>query len=305
MKTPYDGRFKILAEEHPELLLRLFGIVAPGAAAEPIDILRELHLDPVQVDHVYRIGNERIVHLEAMTRWRADRVPRLALYRFLIQHRYRLPVASYLILMAEKHAPRKLEDPAVYQESDGFRIEAPYQVVRLWEIDAAIAFEPGCEALLPWAPLLRSGGQNLLERAVAAIERLAERQDRAPYPIPVMVSNLAGLAVLRYDKDEIVSLLAGLREKMMFPIDIFEDTWLYQEGKAEGEAKGKAEGLLAGKREAIALALASRFPGAGGIAEIDRIAEPAALNEALLAVLRADSFEQARESIARIAASLP
>ena len=126
MKTPHDGRFKILAEEHPGLLLRLLGIVEPGVRTEAIDILRELHLDPVQVDHVYRIGDERIVHFEAITSWRADRVPRLALYRFLLREKYRLPIASYLVLMAEKYAPRTLPDRIVYADDDGLRIEAPY-----------------------------------------------------------------------------------------------------------------------------------------------------------------------------------
>lgn len=254
----------------------------------------------MQVDRVYRIGDERIVHLEAMTRWRKDRIRRLALYRFLLHHRFQMPVSSYLVLMSERSAPADLPERIEYEGGDGVRIEVPYQVVRLWEIDARIAFEPGCEALLPWAPLLR-GGPPELERAVAAIERLAERGEPAPYPIDVMVSNLAGLAGLRYDKDEIVRLLARLRERIMLPIDIFEDSCQYQEGEAKGEARGKAEGLIAGKRDAIRLALDSRFPGADATADLDRIFQPEALNQALVAVLRAETRQEALEAIARIA----
>ncbi len=51
MKNPRDGRFKNLAEGPPELLLRLMGLWEPGMEAQAIDLLRELQLDAVQIDH--------------------------------------------------------------------------------------------------------------------------------------------------------------------------------------------------------------------------------------------------------------
>ena len=69
-KTPFDGRFKILAEDYPELLLRLLGIVDAGTRREVVHVLRELQIDPMEVDHVYRIGDEvsgRLVHFEAIS----------------------------------------------------------------------------------------------------------------------------------------------------------------------------------------------------------------------------------------------
>jgi hypothetical protein len=190
MQAPFDGRFKILAEEYPDLLLRLLGIVESGTKPEFVSILRELLLDPVEVDHVYRIGEERLVHFEAITRWSAKRTSRLALYRFLLRQKYELPVSSYVVLMAEKYAPKRMPARVVYREADGFRIEAPYRVIRLWEIDPSMAFEPGSEALLPWVPLLKG---NLAEfvRATREIERLMEHPERAPYPVDVMLSNIA------------------------------------------------------------------------------------------------------------------
>jgi len=301
MKTPYDGRFKILAEEYPALLLRLFGIVKPGTKTQLIDILRELQLDPVQVDHVYRIGDERIVHFEAITSWRTERLPRLALYRFLLMQKYpRLPVSSYVVLMAEKYAPRKLPPTVAYEEADGFRIEAPYQVIRLWEIDPGMAFEPGCEALLAWVPLLK-GGEAEFRQAAAAMERLAEHPEKSPYPVEVMMSNLAALATLRYDKEVIRVFLERLREKIMLSTDLFRESWLYQdgkaEGKAEGEAKGEAKGLLMGKRQALRLAWNQRFPGSGELPELDRIDQSDALDLLLVAVLEAQNADQARAAI--------
>lgn len=300
VQTPFDGRFKILAEDHPELLLRLFGMVEPGIPPEPIDLLRELHLDAVQVDHVYKIGNERMVHFEAVTRWKRSRVPRLALYRFLMQEKFQLPVSSYVVLMAEKHAPRNLPRRIVYSQADGFRIETPYHVVRLWELDASIAFEPGCEALLPWAPLLKG---NNLEPAVAAIERRARHPEAAPYPIEVMVSNLAGLSTLRYHKDEIRNLVTRLQERIMLPIEIFEVSWLFKEGQAKGRQEGRQEATLDSLRHAVRLAAESRFPSVGPLKELDQVTSPQDLEALLRAAVQARSAQAVRVAIRKTAQS--
>lgn len=292
MKTPFDGRFKGLAGDHPYLLLRLFRIIRAGTKPQIIDVLRELHLDPVQIDHAYRIGDERIVHFEAITSWHTERVPRLALYRFLLKIKFKLPVLSYLILMAEKYAPANLPEKIVYAEDDGFRIEAPYETIRLWEIDPQIAFEPGCEPLLPWVPLLK-GGAAEFEQAVAAIARLTDQPVSAPYPVDTMLSSLAVLATLRYDKDVIRMFLEGVREKVMLSTDLFTDSWLYQEGKAEG----KAEGGLAAKREFLRLAWTTRFPGAGSLPELDRISHADTLDRLLPVILKAPSSVEARSAI--------
>lgn len=82
MKNPYDGGFKTLAEDHPELLLRLLGILAPGKKTQVTNVLRELSLDPVQIDHAYLLDDSTIVHFEAITSWDARRIGRLALYHY-------------------------------------------------------------------------------------------------------------------------------------------------------------------------------------------------------------------------------
>jgi hypothetical protein len=302
-KTPFDGRFKILAEDYPELLLRLLGIVGADTRCEVVHVLRELQLDPLEVDHVYRIGDEvsgRLVHFEAISRWQTSRTSRLALYRLLLKHRFKLPVASFVVLMAEKYAPRRAPARVVYEEDDGFRIEAPYQVIRLWEIDPAVAFEPGCEALLPWAPLLK-GGLAEFERAAAEIERLAEHPERAPYPVPVMVNNIATLATLRYDKDVIRQLLEHLRRETMLSTEVLKVSWLYKDGVKAGEKRGLKKGLkkgqLAAKREWLRLALDSRFPGIGPLPQIDRIDQHEILDKLLTAVLQAASADDVRAAV--------
>jgi len=292
MRSPFDGRFKGLAGGHPYLLLRLFSIIRAGAKPQVIDVLRELQLDAVQIDHAYRIGDERIVHLEAITNWHAERVPRLALYRFLLKIKFKLPVSSYLILMAEKYAPANLPERIVYAEADGFRIETPYETIRLWEIDPQIAFEPGCEPLLPWVPLLK-GGAAEVEQAVAAIARLSDQPASAPYPVETMFSNLAVLATLRYDRDAIRMFLEGVREKVMLSTDLFTESWLYQEGRAEG----KAEGGLTAKREDLRLVWNARFPGSEAPPELDRITSAATLDRLLSSIVRAQNADEARRVV--------
>ncbi len=304
MKAPFDGRFKLLAEEYPDLLLRLLGVAVEGT---PVDILRELQLDPVLVDHVYRVGEgaaARLVHFEAVTSWRSKRIPLLALYHFLLRHKFKLRVESYVLLMARKYVPKTLPDRIMYEEDDGLRIETPYRVIRLWEIDPAIAFQAGCEPLLTWVPLLK-GGLAEFQRAAERIEELLERPGEAPYRVEAMVSDIAALAVLVYDKDTISRLLERLRRKTMLTTDLFVDTWLYKDGvaagvavgKAEGKAEGEAHGILDGKRQSLRLALKKRFPMIGTAPEIDRVDGSEALDNLLLAILEAETAGDAQAAI--------
>jgi hypothetical protein len=295
MQAPFDGRSKTLAEEYPDLLLRLLGILEPGAKSECVDVLRELQIDPVQVDHVYRIvddAGERLVHLEAITSWSAKRTSRLALYRFLLRQKNKLPVYSYVVLMAEKYAPKGLPDRVTYTEDDGFRIEAPYRVIRLWEIDPAMAFERGGEPLLPWVPLLKAGAAEF-ERAVDGIAWLAEHPEKAPYPAAVMVSNLATLAGLRYDGDVINRFLEGFGTKMILDKELLMDTCYYKDGVKQGKAEGELE---VGRRH-LRLMLSEKFPALGPIREIDQLNRTETLDQLFLAVLRARTEEDVRAAV--------
>ena len=298
MKNPFDGGFKTLAEDHPELLLRLLGIVAPGKNSHVVTVVRELRLDAVQIDHAYFVDNSSIAHFEAITRWDARRVGRLALYRFLLRQKYRIPVISHVVLLAQKHAPRYLPELLEFEDEDGLQIRTPYHAIRLWEIDPDLAFEPEGQALLPWVPLLR-GGDLEFERAADAIEYLVDNPN-PHYDPQVLASDLATLAALRYDKEAIRRFLQRLLRKNMISIDAFKVTWMYQEGVEEGEAKGKAEGkaegLLDGKRAALRLALASRFPQEQ-FPEIDQVHQSEALDSILLVALEARTPDQVRTAI--------
>ena len=141
MKNPFNGGFKILAEDHPELLLSLLGLQQPGAKTQITNLPRELHLDPIEIDHAYLINGEHIIHFEAITNWAPKRLGLLAVYHLLLRHKYKLPVFSYVVLMAEKYAPKAFPDNLIYEEAGGLLIQIPYKVIRLWEVEPAPAFE--------------------------------------------------------------------------------------------------------------------------------------------------------------------
>ena len=291
MKNPHDGDFKDLAEDHPELLLRLLGILQPGTKTQIKDILRELRIEPVLIDHAYLMENEGgkwIVHFEAITSWNRKQIGSMALYQFLLKRQEKIPVISYIVFMAEKYAPKTLPGRLVYEEDDGLRIEAPYKVIRLWEVDPALAFEPGSEPLLAWVPLLK-GDNAEFERATVAIGRLSESAAGLACKPDVLVSKLASLASLRYDKNAIKGFLEKLEKRIMLSTEAFKVSWLFQEGKAEGKAEGKLE--------AIRIALAAKFPGLEIVHELDQIHRPELLDDLLDAIMKAQSPDDVRSAI--------
>ena len=149
--------------------------------------------------------------------------------------------------------------------------------------------------MLPWVPLLK-GGEAEFAEATLAIEKLAERQGHPPFPVEAMVSNLAALAALRYDKDEIRRFLKKLQERIKMSSDVFTDTWLYQDGKAEGRTEGKREGRTEATLKALRTVFELRFPGVA-FPLLETVPDPATLEAALRAVVQASSAEEALAAI--------
>ncbi len=168
----------------------------------------------------------------------------------------------------------------LYEEEDGLRIEAPYKVIRLWEIDSAPAFEPGYEPLLPWVPLLK-GGFAEFERATEAIFGLGKSPEHKPEALRI---RLASLATLRYDKNAIKAFLEKLEKSMMISREAFKVSWLYQEGLEEGKAEGKAEAIL--------IAVSTKFPSLDVARELDQIRSMSILDEVFAAILTAESPDE-------------
>ena len=90
MPAPFGGRFKILSEEYPHLLLRLLGVLKPGMKTEFIDILRELAdrllLEIDQIASPELLGNLFTVAIKAPTSGEIRAAIQAVLRLFLIPH---------------------------------------------------------------------------------------------------------------------------------------------------------------------------------------------------------------------------
>jgi hypothetical protein len=84
---------------------------------------------------------------------------------------------------------------------------------------------------------------------------------------------------------------------MMLDTELFKDTWLYKDGVKAGRKQGKAEGKLEGRRDALRLQVSAKFPAIGELPDIDHVASTAALDELLLAILKAQSEDDVRAAL--------
>lgn len=123
-----------------------------------------------------------------------------------------------------------------------------YEVVRLWEISADSALQSGAPGPLALVPLLQ--GADAPEK----VEEAARRLVALPGPESAdAMSVFIDLASQRYDRATLRRMLG--KERMM-------QSYLWQMGMDEGEAKGLAEGEARGEVQAarqICIDLAKTF----------------------------------------------
>jgi hypothetical protein len=123
--------------------------------------------------------------------------------------------------------------------------------VRLWEIDAARALESAEPGPLALVPLLRGGEEpnNVLE-AVRKLDALPKPQSADA------MSALLDFASQRYDRATFWNVLG--KDRAM-------QSWLWQmgvdEGEAKGEAKGEARGQIKNARQMCADLVTEFHPG--------------------------------------------
>ena len=111
---------------------------------------------------------------------------------------------------------------------DWLAYEWRFDVVRLWEIDADSALQSGEAGPLALVPLLRGGDEP--EKVLEAVRRL----DAMPGPQSAdAMSVLLDFAAQRYDRATFMNVLG--KDRVM-------QSWLWQMGVDEGEARGQARG---------------------------------------------------------------
>jgi hypothetical protein len=160
---PYDQAFKFLSEQDPQSLLLLLGAIEPGEEAEIELLPREISVAAMLPDQPYLVRSprgQRVVHVEAWTRWVSSIPIRMVEYGPLHYFKYRLPVDSYVILLTRKNLPRLPSNIGVI-EAGGTRIVTQFNLIFAWQFSAREILEMGRTALLPFVPLMDGGREEL------------------------------------------------------------------------------------------------------------------------------------------------
>lgn len=88
-----------------------------------------------------------------------DKLPtRMRAYAALAEEKYSLPTYPVLINIL---TPATTVTILARYESNfmGLQVRQDYHVINLWEVEAAIVFEQSLNALLPFVPVLKNGGE--------------------------------------------------------------------------------------------------------------------------------------------------
>jgi predicted transposase YdaD len=142
-----------------------------------------------------------------------------------------LTTVLYLLPGADEDVP----DAFRLYVGDWLAYEWRFDVVRLWEIDAQDALRSGEAGPLALVPLLRGGDEP--SRVLEAVRRL----DAMPKPQGAAAMwVLLDFAAQRYDRATFMNVLGEDRAMQ---------SWLYQLGADEGEARGEARGQAKGEAE--------------------------------------------------------
>jgi len=238
LPIPYDHSFKLLADDDPRAALAVFAGIPLDADIEVETTDRELNVETLRVDNLYRCrqnGEEFLVHFEAVSRFRADTLDRQAGYVRAIVTKYKLPCRSYILLLTETGVPARL--PKFLDCSFGdYASRIRLRAVRLWRIPARRVLRMGRLALLPWVALMKVTPDEL-RRAQEGL--IAARR-------PGLAVQFAVLGGLRYGTKE----LFEERLAAMTTEEIIEDsyfyTWVLEKGEKKGLEQGREQGLERG-----------------------------------------------------------
>nr|WP_199329352.1 DUF4351 domain-containing protein [Leptolyngbya sp. FACHB-1624] len=155
-----------------------------------------------------------------------DKLPvRMRAYAALAEEKYSLPTYPVLINILP---PASTVTILNRYESNfmGLAVRQDYHVINLWEVEATIVFEQSLNALLPFVPVLKNGGETtVVQRALNQLrrdEQLVELESLLAFFASFVMSSEVVRQIMRWD-------MAVLRES----------PW-YQEILREGEQRERS-----------------------------------------------------------------
>jgi hypothetical protein len=204
---------------------------------------KELQSRTIHADLVYEVqwqGERIILHAEFQRSRDETMARRVWEYNVLVECATKLPVYSVVLYLVE----------------DGVVIESPYERrlctgelihwfkfrnIKLWEMSASELRKPGMEGMLPLLPLTQGGAEH--EAIDVMISDLARVKRRDLLPIAYSIAALVFPASSEESQ--------WLKERFRPLLNLFQDSWAYQEMVAEGQQKGLQEGLQKGEQKGL------------------------------------------------------
>jgi hypothetical protein len=294
INKPIDRILKDVAEEAPQLFLRLLGVVPPEVAADIQPLRPETAPAVVMPDYVAVIrtglAEPFIFHAEFQLKYHHDLPRNMARYGGSLAWQYQIPVETVLILLRARGVPAAIPEVGHYNIGKT-RTSHPFRVMRLWEIDPILVLETRDPRLLPWALLMKSSDEQV--REIAAI--VARQGDEES------VGRFFLLGSLRYNRGSLREMLGG--REMGLIRAILDGSSLVQEERDEAKAEGRKEGQVGEARRFLRRLLKKNFPQLESMPEIDQISTVEALESLGETIIEARDADRVREAI--LAAARP
>jgi len=233
-----DRPIKALFERQSQSLLPFIGEAGMDVRVTAVESV-ELPVPSRRIDSVLRLERDGLVwyrHLEFQSGPDPDMPRRCFEYNSRLILHYDAAVFT-TVLYLFPGSDRDTQDAFRLYVGDCLAYEWRFDVVRLWEIDANLALQDGQAGPLALVPLLRGGDEP--DKVLAAVRML----DALPRPQSAdAMSALLDLASQRYDRATFWNVLG--KDRVM-------QSWLWQLGRDEGEARGEARGRAEGEAHAL------------------------------------------------------
>jgi predicted transposase YdaD len=233
-----DRPIKVLFERQSQSLLPFIGEHRTDVRVTSVERV-DLPVPSRRIDSVLRLERDGLVwyrHLEFQAQRDPDMPRRCFEYNSRLILHYDTAVLT-TVLYLFPGADRDVPDAFRLYVGDWLAYEWRFDVVRLWEIDANLALQSGQAGPLALVPLLRGGDEP--EKVLAAVRKL----DSLPRPQSQdAMATLLDLASERYDRATFWNVLG--KDRVM-------QSWLWQMGRDEGEARGRAEGEAQGEARTL------------------------------------------------------
>ncbi len=210
-----------------------------------------------------------IVHAEFLSGRNPEQPEQSHWYNTILERRHRVPVWSVIVLIRPaSDGPELTGTLEKTFPGRGQKLWFKYDVIRVW-LEPPQRLLTGGLPILPLAPVSNVTSEQLPEVLTAVAERLKRE---APLELrKILWASMMIMMGARYPREQVEEMIRGVAT-MVLGIRGIEDSWVYQDILAEGEAKGIAESLLRFGRKTLGV------PDEGVTAAIMAMADRERLN---------------------------